>query len=398
MLNSRKWQEPRRPILLAKKEEKNDTPKILLKPKENEKEKKTASPQISIAARPAQTESNHNPINNNASAEHRNQPSKYAATVRDSKDSQPPKEPQIQIAQNPQTIVPPQMNRPIPIISDHYQMPSSIQDYLIETNVDFFVVGCIGPLGAGKSSILSFLCDEDEYDGDIQTINDILNGKSGIFRTRSSGDAVFSNMPSTEGIQAYITKHRTIFLDCSPVLCNPYKKDGILNELDDLKMLIFLLSICNLLIVVVDDAGFNMPLMRLIQMAENMKVDLFEKDLNDFRFSPNILICKNKCQNRDFLAESQQRMCSLYKGFFNGSNLKLTTPYANRQSDYSIVWNDDEPLNIFYFPMIDDKSESFFFYFLIVTGHRGIDNVCTFFFLCRAKRIRSLSRSGNAVG
>lgn len=330
-----------------------------MKPKDNEKEKKTASPQISIAARPSQSESNQNPTNN-ASIEHRNQPSKIVTTVKDPKDSQPAKEPQIQIAQNPQTILP-QMNRPIPIISDHYQMPNSIQDYLIETNVDFFVIGCIGPLGSGKSSILNFLVDNnlEEYDGDIQTINDILNGKSGIFRTRSSGDAVFSNMPSTEGIQAYITKHRTILLDCSPVLCNPYKKDGILNELDDLKMLIFLLSICNLLIVV-DDSGFNMHLMRLIQMAENMKVDLFEKDLNDFRFSPNILICKNKCQNRDFLAESQQRTSNLYKGFFNGSNLKLITPYANRKSDYSIVWNDDEPLNIFYFPMIDDKSEFFF--------------------------------------
>lgn len=365
LIEYRKWQEPRRPIILAKKEEKNDTPKILLKPKENEKEKKTASPQISIAARPSHSDANQNPINN-VSIEHRNQPSKIASAFRDSKDSQQPsKEPQIQIAHIPQTILP-QMNRPIPIISDHYQMPNLIQDYLIETNVDFFVVGCIGPLGSGKSSILNFLIDNnlEEYDGDIQTINDILKGKNGIFRTRSSGDAVFSNMPSTEGIQAYITKHRTIFLDCSPVLCNPYKKDGILNELDDLKMLIFLLSICNLLIVV-DDSGFNMHLMRLIQMAENMKVDLFEKDLNDFRFSPNILICKNKCQNRDFLAESQQRSIQLYKGFFNGSNLKLTIPYANRKSDYSIVWNDDEPLNIFYFPMINDKSEFFFFFFLI---------------------------------
>lgn len=330
---------------MAKKDDRDEksAPKILLKPKEKEREKKAPPPQISIAARPIEA------TQNNAETSNTKVQSTKTSILAPKESKEPPKEPVIQPCL-------PQMKRPMAIISDHYQIQNSVQDFLIETNVDFFVVGIVGTQGSGKSTILNFLVDDslDQYEGDVESINDILNGRNGVFKTRNQSKA-FSNLPSTEGIQVYVTKHRTILLDCSPVLSNPYKRDGILSELDDLRMLIFLLSICNLLIVV-DDNGFNMHFMRLLQTAENMKIDLFEKDLNDFRFSPNILICKNKCRNRDFLPESKTRVSSLYKGFFNGSNLKLTMAF--RGAENAVTWNGDESLNIFHFPMIDENSKS----------------------------------------
>lgn len=349
---------------MAKKEDKDDksTPKILLKLKE--KEKTPSQPQISIAARPVNADVNAGTSNSTDSGSKSQISGKIqnanSITSKDAKEAKSTSKETPIILTNTNRPTLPRMSRPLPIVSDYYQILNSVQDYLVETNVDFFVIGIVGTQGSGKSTILNFLVDNslDDYEGGIETINGILKGRAGIFKTRShTKEAVFSNMPSTEGIQMYITKYRTILLDCSPVLCNPYKKDGILNELDDLKMLIFLLSVCNLL-VVVEEPGFNMHLMRLIQTAENMKVDLFEKDLNELRMSPNILICKNKCRNRDFLPESKSRTNNLYKGFFHGSNLKLSAVYANRGMETSsISWNREENMNIFYFPLINDNSK-----------------------------------------
>lgn len=244
----------------------------------------------------------------------------------------------------------PAMKKPIPIISDHYQIVSTGFEHLIETNADFFVVGIIGTQGSGKSSILNVLIDEGP-DNANDAAEHLFTAQNGVFKTRCSKEYIFSNMPATEGIQMFVTRDRTILLDCSPVLSNPYKKDCILNELDDLKMLIFLLSVCHLLIVV-NDNGININYLRLIQCAENMKMDIDQHE----RYSPNILFFKNKCTNRDFLPEKKATVSSLYREVFKDSKLRM---YSNNYAPTSNgrIESVEQPLNIFHFPLIDAQSE-----------------------------------------
>lgn len=325
------------------KHQSSDKPKILLKTKERETVATAAPVQISIASRPIDT----------SNSDGTSGSGKSLATKQSMTTSTTPKDAKEVHASNhtnaEQSYVP-TMKKPMPIISDHYQIVSQGFEHLIETNADFFVVGIIGTQGSGKSSILNLLIDESQ--GNANDIADnLFTAQNGVFKTRCSKEYIFSNMPATEGIQMFVTRDRTILLDCSPVLINPYKKDCILNELDDLKMLIFLLSVCHLLIVV-NDNGININYLRLIQCAENMKMYTEQNE----KYSPNILFFNNKCVNKDFLPEQKECVSNLYREIFKESEMRM---YSSHSSQLSSAANKstEQTLNIFYFPWIDPKSE-----------------------------------------
>lgn len=329
-----------------------DKPRILLKPKDTSDQSRNTAPStsstthISIASRPIE------PSANNVDAIKVNRSQPVPATAKESKKDTPPTTSTDGTATE---NVLSSMKKPFAIISDHYQIQNHAQDFLIETNSDFTVVGVIGTQGSGKSFILNMLIDDETVEvDDAAQVDKLLNGQMGVFRMRNQLKERLSNMNCTEGIQMYITRHRTILLDCSPLLCNPYKKEAILNELDDLKMLLFLLNVCNTLILV-EDCGFNLHLMRLLLNAESMKVDIYENDLNERQHSPNILLFKNKCQNRDFLVDAKQRTKQLYRAFFQCSSLKILQ--TNRSYVKQLMGDDDE-LDIFYFPWINAKGKS----------------------------------------
>ncbi|XP_031635014.1 protein SMG9 [Contarinia nasturtii] len=351
--------EPKRPIILAKKSEEkssatSDKPRILLKPKDTSDQRHnnvTSTTQISIASRPIESgscniESSKSRLQSGLTPASSSSSSSTPTTAKDSKESSNTNE-------NATTETKlPSMKKPFLIISDHYQIQSHAQDFLIETNSDFVVVGVIGTQGSGKSFCLNLLNDDEANYDDIAHVNRLIKGETGIFRMRNQMKEMLSNLICTEGIQMYVTKHRTILLDCSAVLCNPYKKEAIFNELDDLKMLIFLLNVCNT-VVVVEDCGFNLHLMRLLAMAESMKIDVYENvnDLHERRkHSPNIILFKNKCQNHDFLVENKLRTNNLYRTFFQYSGLK-TIPSIRSQEKKSN--NEDDDMDVFYFPWIE---------------------------------------------
>lgn len=345
-------QEPRRPIILAKKSDRDDKsmpdkPRILHRKTAQEQNKPPT--QISIASRPVEP----NARNADATKSNRSQPTTSTAST--SKET-PAQTTSIENTANDSKL--PIMKKPFPIISDHYQIQSHAQDFLIETNTDFICVGVIGTKGAGKSFILNMLVDDKLDLDDKHQVNEVFKerGGGGVFPLQNQLKEPLSNVPATEGIQMYITKNRTILLDCSPILCNPYKKDAILNELDDLKMLIFLLSVCNTLIVV-EDCGFNMNLVRLLTLAETIKVDVYENELNEYQYSPNILIFKNKCQNREFHVEAKQRTSNLYRTFFKCSGLQLMHSAQNSDKKASTIVNEEKQLDIFYFPWLSGSSE-----------------------------------------
>lgn len=298
------------------------------------------------------------------------------------------------IADQPNIKIP-TMKKPMALINDHYQLNTQPLEYLLETNANFFVIGFIGTQGVGKSTLLNILCTATNVD---QLNEEALknpeeyyfNKGDGIFTTKRTKEQIFSSAPTTEGIQMYITKDRTILLDCSPVLCNPYKKDYVINEIDDLKMIIFLMSVCNLLVVVQEDM-MNINILRLLNCAEMMKPN-FDRDAatgstvtaatssvsaglknsdgtvqQTKEFFPKVMFVKNMAVAHDFLSATTDRINRYYKYFFKQSKLKIYSSYS-QQLDVVI---DDEIgnienvhskktvvpkyLNLFTFPMVQSK-------------------------------------------
>lgn len=329
-----------------------EKPRILLKPKDTPDQKQnnvTPITQISIASRPTESVSGSTESNKTRSYAGLAPASALSSTPTTSKDGKESSNPNDSVASE---NIFPSMKKPFSIISDHYQFQTHAQDFLIETNTDFVVVGIIGTQASGKSFCLNLLNDDEIKDfDDIAHLNRLIKGQAGVFRMRNQMKETLSNQPYTEGIQMYITKHRTILLDCAPVLCNPYKKEAIYNECDDLKMLIFLLNVCNTLIVV-EDCGFNLHLLRLIAMADSMKIDVYENDVmhERRRHSPNILLFKNKCQNHDFLVENKLRTNNLYRTFFKCSGLNAVQSSRSQENTPN---SEEGELDVFYFPWID---------------------------------------------
>lgn len=321
----------------------------MLKPKERESAPQQA-PQISIALRP--TSSNQSDSNSTTSDANHRPLAIQSKTSTNATSTAAPKDQNASAtvdAPKPVEV----MTKPMPLISDYYHIQNNVQDVIIEANADFFVIGVVGTQHTGKSFIANLLVDDIE---NVQcSMWDLLNGHNEIFKTGISKlDA--KHQPSTEGIQVFITKHRTILLDCSPVLCNPYKKDAILSELDDLKMLMFLLSVCNQL-VVVEDAGFNMNLLRLLRTAEQMKLDLnADKGATHVRFTPNILFLKNKCRKQAFRNEYRERTNRMYRMFFHDCDMRIyTTPKATKTHNKLYIDDEQKNVNLFYFSFLEEN-------------------------------------------
>jgi len=335
LTDQKSLQESKRTIVLAKKEEKDEEqhsipdqsskpeqPKLLTKPKP------TQPVPITIAAREG-SDSSHlssSPTQKNVSITKE----LLAPTV---------------VEQSVQRTL--KLLQPIDIITNHYHLNTSAFGYLNDSNVNFFVVGIIGCQGAGKSTFLNLLCPIAK-DVDVQQF--YFKDKEGVFRTCPK-DNSFSATPTTEGIQMYITGNRTILLDCSPVLCNPYmKKDCVQSEIDDLKMLIFLMSVCHLLIVVQDEL-VNLNLLRLLHCAEMMKPNL-DKEATE-EYYPHVMFIKNMADSRDFSLDAKNQVDVIYKKFFQLSKLKIHPGnMANGQEKSSVI---GKSVNYFAFPEIDIK-------------------------------------------
>lgn len=282
----------------------SDAPKILLKSKEKPVAPASIQPPppISIATR----ESVASPTPNKTVQSH-------PATNATVKDLVAP----VIIEQSVSQI---RMTKPMSLVNDHFLLSTAPFDYLVDNNPNFFVVGVIGPQATGKSTLMNLLCPTDTTGRQIQ----FFRNQDAAFATKRT-----TVEPTTDGIHMYVTKDRTILLDCAPVLCNPYKKDYVLNEIDDLKMVIFMMSVCHLLIVVQEDM-MNGGMLRLLHCAELMKPSL-DKDATTIssglqqneEYLPNVLFVKNMANTRDFQSVNVERINRMYKFFFSRSKLRM---------------------------------------------------------------------------
>lgn len=332
--------------VLPKEPSVREQPKILQKPRE-ERPIPAAPVQISIASRPVVDRDTASNEIKSATFTHKSVLSATATTAPSTT-----KETRDTVAHDavktPQTML-----KPTTLISDFYQINNQAFDHIIESNAAFFVVGVIGAQSVGKSTILNLIASATPSKPQCWS-DAIVNPVAPVFKTRQSAQACFSNMPVTEGVDMFITADRTIMLDCAPVICNPYKKELILNELDDLKIVMFLLNVCHTLIVVDEGTALNMPLIRLIQCAEKMKLD-YDRENGTEAYSPNVIFVKNKCDNRDFLSSRQHEVNAIFKHLFKDSKLRIATDIYFDGAITNVKSLTQRKVNTVYLPTIGGK-------------------------------------------
>ncbi|CAG8511984.1 5566_t:CDS:2 [Dentiscutata heterogama] len=133
-----------------------------------------------------------------------------------------------------------------------------------------FVVGVCGPQGVGKSTVISALCQDPQNAFPAQSI-ETLNLAS----------------HETTGIDIHITPERIILLDTQPVFSlsvlehamrNDYIPDNISPELwlelQSLQIVIFLFSVCNVVITVTESIDYTM--WNFLKKAEMLKYHIPE--------------------------------------------------------------------------------------------------------------------------
>ncbi|XP_063708600.1 nonsense-mediated mRNA decay factor SMG9-like [Culicoides brevitarsis] len=215
----------------------------------------------------------------------------------------------------------------------------SMARFIQEQSNDFLVVAFVGPQNSGKSTLANLLLNADPE----------VNEK--IFKTRSR-QCLTHIGPITKGIDIYISKERVIVLDCAPILSNISYKDFISSELDDLKTLSFLLTVCNI-IVIVQEKYVNSSIARIILAAEMMRT---RNPLNgtDEENLAQIMLVENKAQNERLAAKHMRDMKSMYKTIFQCSKINYFLMDSSKPDEK----NTTENVNFFVFPDLKHTNQS----------------------------------------
>ncbi|KAG9293999.1 hypothetical protein G9A89_019337 [Geosiphon pyriformis] len=167
-----------------------------------------------------------------------------------------------------------------------------------------FIVGVCGPQGAGKSTLISALCQDPSNGFPVQT-NEALNLAS----------------HETSGVDIHVTPERIILLDTQPIfslsileraLRNDYISDHILPEtwleMQSLQLVIFLLSVCNVVLTVTESMDFNT--WDFLKKAEMLKYRIPEFPSlpslapvdGSIEYYPDVVLVCNKTSSADFTA------------------------------------------------------------------------------------------------
>lgn len=189
----------------------------------------------------------------------------------------------------------------VKLLDENLLWMDSLQEYLVEQNNEYLVVGILGKKGVGKSTLQSLLAGCTE-------------SNNFIFKHETINDLKELNNHKTNGIQAFVSCERTIFLDCQPILSssmldrsisidkqqskfnnaanassnnsssssqstilqgssNDFKYYENLIEMQSIELTCFLLSVCNV-VLVMEDWFSDLNLFRLLQSAEMLMPNL----------------------------------------------------------------------------------------------------------------------------
>ncbi|ORZ24668.1 hypothetical protein BCR42DRAFT_403419 [Absidia repens] len=224
-------------------------------------------------------------------------------------------------------------------------------------NPGHFVVGVIGQQGVGKSTLLSSFTERPTDAFPSQPNNLFL-----------------SHGHKTSGIDMHICPERMILLDTEPIMCwtvlekalRHHSTDGLLPdmwlEMDALYNLVFMLSVCNVVIVVSAGTNLDMDLMHCLQRAEMLKFQLpdfplippgnFGQAHHDMNYYPDIVFVCNKCQSDDFTRIRFESVITVLQNSFGKSQLQIrgVGSLGKILPAYKQSNNDRENLNLYFLP------------------------------------------------
>lgn len=231
------------------------------------------------------------------------------------------------------------MLQPVPIFCSNSITISHSWEYLSDVNRNFYVVGVIGPQNSGKSTVMNLIAAMDNSRHEEPT----LTSMKPTFKMRDH--TTFSNPSAiSDSVQMYITEGRLILLDSPALCCNKFKKKHISQELDDLKTISFMLSVCHLVIVVLDNY-FNTNIIRDLQRAEMMTRTNEKRYLNENL--AKIMFVKNKAKDDEFYPSPAVSLEKYYGFMFKDSQLSI---YQNAEADL---------INYFTIPMMQTEGSSY---------------------------------------
>ncbi|KAK9701057.1 hypothetical protein K7432_011914 [Basidiobolus ranarum] len=205
------------------------------------------------------------------------------------------------------------------------------QDLVLKSLLDLpghLVVGVIGPEGVGKSTILNgFLpCNE-------------------VFAMQTL-DTQMKLGHETHGIDMYITPERIVLLDVQPFFSMSILESSIRDnsipesvspevwlEMQDVQFGIFLMSICDILVVVSDGVA-DLVLWKFIRTLEMLKYKIPEypsitpkpnpaKSEEETEYYPEIVFVGNKVRKEEWSQELYEKTCLLHRTIFAKSHMKM---------------------------------------------------------------------------
>ena len=243
-----------------------------------------------------------------------------------------------------------EMTNCVKFMDENMQLGENPLEFLYDQQ-DFLIVGCLGPQGVGKSTIMSLLTSGYASD-DIFPVQDMSHHESG------------SNC--TSGIDFFVTKNRVIYLDTQPILsgstidysttttCYDQKQKPAADfasmetnlELQSLQFAAFLFSVCHV-VLFVQDWFVDPNLVRFLQTAEMLKPSSTSNMDQDYvEYYPHIVFLHNKAELQDFTPNAVERIKEFYSKVFSSS--RLQTHSGLDTSDYST----EAGLNLFFVPRI----------------------------------------------
>lgn len=184
-------------------------------------------------------------------------------TKSSNKEAAPSALPQKKIVEQIEGPLPcPVMKRNQRMMHPHFQLDLKVLDFLENDNSDFLVVGVVGLKNVGKTTLMNIIASPNYLNiaTDINSVSFLKNCE--VFPT--NGVVYEGNT-----IDMFITTDRIIFLDTSPLLSNVQRRDMMVSECDDIKMMLMMLQLCHLVLVVHD--GFpDISVARLLTVADQM--------------------------------------------------------------------------------------------------------------------------------
>ncbi|KAI9313546.1 hypothetical protein BX666DRAFT_704632 [Dichotomocladium elegans] len=195
-----------------------------------------------------------------------------------------------------------------------------------------------------------------------------------------SVESVSYSRHQTVGIDVYVTPERTILLDTEPILsCSVLDEalrsgtmDGLHPQLwlerESLCNLVFMLSICNVIMVVSEGTEIDTAMIRYLKRAELLKFSIpdfplippthFGQTQPEMNYYPDIVFVCNKSRDWDFEWQKYCNLQLLIKDLFADSDMRTSglVSLGRVLPAYKMSSNGDEQ-NIFLLPYAPNESQ-----------------------------------------